>query len=206
MGFICDATGQMQRLLKYLREKEELPFLNPYNTSRWIYVFHCMTHNLKNMRTQTWNSKHEGSKLFMDVDEVHFGKDIFQDPWLRDEERADRNALRETDIRQGAIELDKWNKMNAKFAKAPFSIKTLTEIMKHLYLHLGVSRDEMYRVADHPTRYIGYFSTVAKKMKDIVNKKDLGSRLASQVSSFEFAACISELYNQCVLNMTQLIT
>ena len=140
---------------------------------------------------------------WMYVDKNHIGKGIFNEAWLRDEEQTSRNALRETDIRQGAIELDKWNKMNAKFAKAPFSPKTLTELTTNLYLQLGVSRDEMYRVADHPTGWIGDFSTVAKKMQDMVKKRNLGSRLASQVSSFEFAACVSELYNQCVLNMKQ---
>ena len=165
-----------------------------------------MTHNLKNMRTQVWGSKPDGPKTFSDVDGILIGKGIFEDAWLHDKDQAEHNALRETDIRQGAIKLDKWNKMNARFAKAPFSIRTLTEIEKHIGLQLGISRDQIYRVADHPTGYLGYFLTVAKKMRDILNEKDLGSRLESQISSFEFAASISELYNQCVLNMSQLIT
>ena len=96
--------------------------------------------------------------------------------------------------------------MCAKWAKAPFSIITLTEILKHLYLELSVHRDMMYRVQDHPTGYLGYFSTAAKKLKVIASEKNLGSRIVSQVSSFEFAAKVSELYNQGVLNMRQLIT
>ena len=93
-----------------------------------------MTHNLKNMRTQVWGSKPDGPKTFFDVNGIHIGKGIFEDAWLRDEDRAEHNALRDIDIRQGAIELDKWNKMNARFAKAPFSIKTLTETEKHIRL------------------------------------------------------------------------
>ena len=217
MGFICDAAGQMQTLLRYLRKKQKLPevgwlpedlvrFPNPYDTSRWVYVYHCMTHNLKNMRTQLWGSKPDGPKLFLDEDGNHIGKGIFEDAWLRDKERADQNALRETDVRQAAIELDKWSKMCAKWAKAPFSIITLTDILKHLYLLLGVHRDLMYPVDDHPTGYIGYFSTAAKKSKVIASERNPGSMIGSQVSSFEFSARVSELYNQCVLNMRQLIT
>ena len=44
------------------------------------------------------------------------------------------------------------------------------------------------------------------KLKEIMSDKDLGSRIASKVSSFKFAARISKVYNQTVLNMGQLIT
>ena len=109
-----------------------------------------MTHNLKSKRTHVWGSKIDGPKLFLDEDGNHIGKGIFEDAWLRDEARANRNALRETDIRQSAIELDKWSKMCAKWAKVPFLIITLTEILKYLYLEFSVHRDMMYRVPDHP--------------------------------------------------------
>ena len=80
---------------------------------------------------------------------------------MRDENRAEsNNALRKTDLRSGAIDLDKWNKTNARFAKAPFSLRTLMEILEFLYLQLCVTRDKIYRVSDHPTAFLGYFSTV----------------------------------------------
>ena len=173
-GLIYDAAGSMQRLFRYLRKKKELPegawlpielvrIQNPYDTSRWIYIYHCSTHNLKNMRGQFWMSKESGPKLFYDAEGHIIGKYIFEDAWLRDEERADiNNALRKSDLRQGVIELDKWNKMNTRFAKAPFSNRTLLEIVEHIYLQLGVTRDKIYRVKEHPTCFLAYFSTVAK--------------------------------------------
>ena len=76
-GLISDAAGAMQRVFKYLRGKEELPegawlpidlvrFVNPFDPSRYIYLFHCGTHNLKNMRGQLCQSYAGGPKiLFM---------------------------------------------------------------------------------------------------------------------------------------------
>ena len=52
--------------------------------------------------------------MCVDVDDNHVGKGILGDAWLRNEDRADRNALQETDICQAAIELDKLSKMCAK--------------------------------------------------------------------------------------------
>ena len=104
-GLVCDAAGSMQRLYRYLRKKEVLPeeawlsedlvrFRNPYDTSRWIYFFHCATHNLKNMRGQFWESKPNGLKLFHDAEKNIISKSIYEDAWLRDEERAlSNNAL-----------------------------------------------------------------------------------------------------------------
>jgi len=83
MGFICDGggSGSMQRLFLYLRKEEELPevswlpirfvrFRNPYDPTRWIYMFHCATHNLKNGRGQIWPSLLDDKKLFLDADDV----------------------------------------------------------------------------------------------------------------------------------------
>ena len=153
-------------------------------------------------------SKESGSKLFYDPEGNIIGKYIFEEAWMRDKNRAENNnALQKIDLRQGAIELNKWNKMNAGFAKAPFSPRTLMEMGEHIYLLLGASRDQIYRVSDHPTGFLGYFLTLAKKLRELLKEKDPGnSRIASMISSFELAANISELYNQLTLNMKQLIT
>lgn len=66
--------------------------------------------------------------------------------------------------------------MCAKWAKAPFSIILLTEILKHLYLEIGVPRAKMYRVEDHGG-YRGYFLEAAMKLKSIVSKKILDQEL-----------------------------
>ena len=118
MGFICNAAGSMQRLFKYLCQKKELTegawltidlvrSVNPYDKLNWIFTYHCGTHNLKKLRSQVWLSKPDGSNFFFDVDRNFIGKTIFVEAWLRDEACADLNILRETEIKQGAIELDK---------------------------------------------------------------------------------------------------
>ena len=52
--------------------------------------------------------------------------------------------------------------MNANFAKAPFSNRTLFKIVEHIYLHLGNTHEKIYRVKEHQTCFLGYFSTVTK--------------------------------------------
>ena len=218
-GLVCDAAGSMQRLYRYLRKKEVLPeeawlsadlvrFRNPYDTSRWIYLFHCATHNLKNTRGQFWESKPNGLKLFYHAEQNIISKSICKDAWLRDEERAlSNNALQMTDLRKGSIELDKWNKMSAKAAKDPFTIRTQLELVQEICIQFGVSHDDIYQVKDHPTRFRGYFTTVVKKMKQILKENYPNSKiLASMIASFELGAHISELYNQLLLNMKQMIS
>lgn len=136
-GLISDAAGPMQRLFTLLRGKTDLPngawlpiecvrFKNPYDSSRYIYMFHCATHNLKNMRGQVWQSYQPGGpRDLIDMYGNHIGKDFFLESWLRDEDLAEKNGARLTDLCQGCLDLNQWNKMNAKFAKAPFSAKSL---------------------------------------------------------------------------------
>ena len=115
-----------------LRGKTDLPndawlpieyvrFENPYDSSRHIYMFNCATHNLKNMRGQVWQSfRPGGPRDLIDMYGNHIGKDFIVEAWLRDQELADKNAARLTDLSQGCLELNKWNKMNAKYAKHHF--------------------------------------------------------------------------------------
>ena len=93
--------------------------------------------------------------------------------------------------------------MNTKHAKAPFSIKTLAEITKHLCLQIGLSRDQLYQVSDHLTGRLGYWSTFVRKLKECVPK---GTALTSQASLLKLATNTSKLYNQQLLNMNKMIT
>jgi len=100
-GLVCDAAGANSRLFKYLREKNKLPqdvawldedcvsFENPWDKTRLIYMFHCATHNCKNMRGQNWQSDDDGPKDFINVHGEHIGKPFFTAAWVRDEMRAD---------------------------------------------------------------------------------------------------------------------
>ena len=120
----------------------------------------------------------------------------------------DRGATRLTDLTAGAIELNNWNKMNARFVKAGFNPNTmLNEILGDILLQMGVPRDEFYRVADHPTGMLGYHSTAVKKLRELLRAKDPNNaNLAGQISLYEFAANLSEFYNWCILKVDQLIT
>ena len=153
-------------------------------------------------------SKESGPKLSYDAEGHITGKYIFEDAWVRAEDRADSmNALCKTDLWKDAIELDKWNKMNAYFAKAPFSPRTLMEILGYIYLLASVIRDKIYRTKDHPTGFLGYFSTVSNKLSKLLKERDpLNSRIAARINSFKLGANISKLNNQLTLDMNQLIT
>ena len=97
--------------------------------------------------------------------------------------------------------------MSAKAAKDPFTIRTQLELVQEICIQLGVSHDDIYRVKDHPTCFQGYFTTVAKKTKQILEDNDPNNkRLAPMIASFELGAHISELYNQLLLNMKQMIS
>ena len=58
-----------------------------------------------------------------------------------------------------------------------------------------------------PDKYTGfwYFSTVRNKLKVMAPEKNLGSRVASKISSFEIATQVSEIHDQCLLNTSQLV-
>jgi len=77
--FACDAGGANQGTFKSLRGNRVIPhdmvwlddeyirFSNPYEPRRWIYMVHCSTHNLKNMRNRVKESKAAGRKCFLDT-------------------------------------------------------------------------------------------------------------------------------------------
>ena len=124
----------------------------------------------------------------------------------RDEERAMHNASRCTDVRAKAVDLDKWSKMSAALAKAIFSWRTLIEIATYLYQELGVHMTAMYQIQQHPTGRLGFISATATHLKLVLKQKDPNnSNLASQISSFQFCANVSEIYNLRLLKMDKMI-
>lgn len=217
-GLVCDAGGSFQRLFRYLRKKERLPeeawlpiesvtFQNPFDPSRLIALFHCATHGLKNQRNGLWQSKTNGAKRYLDVDGLFITSELWAEAWLRDEERASgNNQLRMTDLRQGAIELDKWSCMNARFSKAPFSWKTLIEMLYSLYLELGVVRSDLFRVDQNSSGTLGYLSAAAEHLKALWKAKDpTNTKLGSKISSFEFGCHLSELYNLRAMKLDEMV-
>ena len=79
LSFVCDAGGNNARLMKLLREKIDIPevgwlpievvrTVNPFAPeNRYIYLFHCSTHDLKAMRNALYTSlRKDGKKQFLD--------------------------------------------------------------------------------------------------------------------------------------------
>ncbi|KAL9184884.1 hypothetical protein ACHAXT_002661 [Thalassiosira profunda] len=216
-GFICDAGGSMQSLMRYLRDKARLPegpwlplscvrFINPFDPTRWIYLYHCSTHNLKNGRGMFFQSKPLGGKNLLDTEGNFIGKYVLEMAFQRDEERRDRGAAPLTRLTAATINLNKWSKMSASEAKKAAEPRTLQELGGHIAGLLQLTIGELYRVEDHPTGQLGYFSALARHFMGMQKRKDPSNlNLASQIASFEFLANLSEIYNQLFLNMKQLI-
>ena len=87
-GMTCDAGGNNNCLYKLLRRLENLPeggwlpinnvrTINSWDKCRYIYVFHCSTHDFKAMRNALFSSWFKtGKKLFMGKDDIPIGKKL----------------------------------------------------------------------------------------------------------------------------------
>ena len=74
LGVACDAGGSDARLYRLIRvdsnlseggwlEAAEVRTPNPWDPSRFIYLFHCSTHDLKSMRNALWTSWWKDGKI-----------------------------------------------------------------------------------------------------------------------------------------------
>ncbi|EJK72638.1 hypothetical protein THAOC_05811 [Thalassiosira oceanica] len=195
--FACDAGGANQGTFKSLRGNKAIPdemvwlddeyirFINPYDTSRWIYLTHCSTHNLKNMRNRVKESKADGSKCFLDANGNMISWDFVQQIYNEEQLLIDGTGTPTSGLTDKAVYPDRWSTMNAQNAKAPFAPKALFAMLAVIHRELKVSKDEAYRVVDHykvikelevikksgmnekAARMIGYFTTVAKRLWDL---------------------------------------
>jgi len=122
LGMVCDAGGNNARLFKLLRGREVLnegAWLdeemvrteNPYDPTRYIYMYHCSTHDLKAMRNALFISwtvkgkKGEGKKKFRDVDDTPIGKDVVYNSFVRDQERKARGCKAMSDVQESTVNL-----------------------------------------------------------------------------------------------------
>ena len=87
LGFVCDAGGNNARLMKLLRDKTKVPegswvpinvvtTANPYDPkNRSICLFHCSTHDLKNIRNALYTSwVEDGAKALLDEEARRLGR------------------------------------------------------------------------------------------------------------------------------------
>lgn len=54
---------------------------NLYNTSSYVFLFHCTTHGMKAMRNELFNSWSDinGSKTFLNIDHWRISKSIIEE-------------------------------------------------------------------------------------------------------------------------------
>ena len=69
---------------------------------------------------------------------INFGWKYVDDIFLRDEQRVKLIKGRITDIVRYATSFDKYTTINSKYAKQPFSDKSITKLISHLSVHLNV--------------------------------------------------------------------
>ena len=92
IGLVCDAGGSNAKLFELLWERQVIPeggcipidmvrTRNPFQPSkRFIYLFHCSTHDLKNIRNALYESwiKKDGAWELLDSKGVKIGKGVVE--------------------------------------------------------------------------------------------------------------------------------
>ncbi|KAL7524394.1 hypothetical protein ACHAWF_004194 [Thalassiosira exigua] len=197
LGFVCDAGGKGGWL-----PSEAVRTANPYDPSRYIYLYHCSTHDLKATRNAlftSWTKK--GKKRFLDENDIQIGKAVVDQCFQRDKQRLLRGAAPLSEVKETTVNLNKWSKMDASEAKRPFSWKTLCEISSHIYQLLGVSVKEQLRSKEE-NRGPGFMPAVAKHLRTVLSTQSEEKRkhLAAEVSSFEWLANVYQIFNATMLN------
>eukprot|EP00986_Skeletonema_menzelii_P020755 scaffold32210_cov114-Skeletonema_menzelii.AAC.1 len=220
-GLVCDAGGNNARLMNLLRrsgtgfpnmawveEEDDVRTVNPFDPSRFIYLFFCSTHDLKNVRGALFKSEPGGKRELLDAEGNHIDKSILVECLSRDLDRLRRGAKPMTTLQESTIKLDRWSKMNVEEAKRICAQKTLAEIANYLYCRLGFPADDG-RLLERNHGRVGYWPAVALHLKaKLGEKKSIGNKscdeanvLASAISSFEWIANMHEIFTNRLMNM-----
>ena len=99
---------------------------NPFQPSnRFIYLFHCSTHDLKNIRNALYKSwiKKDGARELLDSNGVKIGKGVVEKCFQKDRQREIDNLAPVSDVKEAAIVLNDWLVMNVSLAKSITSEK-----------------------------------------------------------------------------------
>ena len=135
-GLVLDAGGNNAKFISILRDSKKVPdcswlsedlcyIHNPYDTSRRVYFYFCMTHGLKAMRNQLLASSQDGSKAFQDKDDVPFGWALMVETL----ERLKNSAVpRNVRITEKIVRPNNFSKMNVSDAKIAFEKKMMSFI------------------------------------------------------------------------------
>jgi hypothetical protein len=228
MGMVCDAGGNNARLFKLLRMSGTGAFpneawvgddavrcVNPFDTSRYIYLMFCATHVLKAMRNQLFSSwVHNGTREFLCEAGHHIGKAILVECYERDADRQKNGFAPLTTLSKDTIDLNKWSKMNVSHTKKCVELKTLVEMANHCYDKLGVPHQERLKIKESENgNRLGFMVEVAEHLRQALNVReafnDLPANLPalhSSISSLEWLAHVHEIFDNRLMNMNFSIT
>ena len=211
VGFVCDAGGNNAKLFTLLRNRmavgeggwvdiDVVRTVNPWDTKRFIYLFHCATHDLKNLRNALYASWTKGgARELLDATGIKIGKGIIVESHQRDVQREMNNEAPMSMITNSTVNLTKWSVMNVSEALRPTSEKALSEMALALYKAMGYSAKD---VRERTRGEIGYWPAVARHLKSLLlSHPDKAEQLGPSISSYQWLANIHEIFNATLMNM-----
>jgi len=203
LGFECDAGGQNARLLKYLRKDKDLGtrswllpehilVSNPSNIHNKIAIWFCATHQLKNLRNALLRT--EGCNNY------YVSRDGAPITWSVIEEAYKHDHLRQvpsTDLTRAAVFPDSWSKMNVTAAKAPFTFRTINEMMTNLACDLGCVAEFVFNKTNSDNCDILVHHLSVLKHANELHGNDMTS---AQLATIEYCTHVGIIFNETLMN------
>jgi len=112
--------------------REHVLITNPANVNKSVAVWFCATHQMKKMRNALLRSDGSDKQLLMKSGAI-ISWQVIIEAYKRDHQKH----VPKTDLTRVAAYPDSWSKMNVSAAKAPFTFKTITEMMTNLACQLS---------------------------------------------------------------------
>jgi len=173
-------------------QQDNVLISNPANISNKIAVWFCATHQLKNMRNALLRS--DGTN------NCYVSKDGAPITWSVIEEAYKLDHLRQvpnTDLTRAAVFPDSWSKMNVTAAKAPFTFKTITEMMTNLAWDLGCVDDFVFnkKLVDNCDIHLHHLSILKN-----ANQLHGNNMTSAQLATIEYCMHVGIIFNETLMN------
>ena len=183
---------------------------NPFDPSRKIAIWHCVTHVLKALRNAFHSSMLNKTRNFIDAAGNPFGFQFIVDALHRDELRA----VAKTDLSKKSVYIEGWSAMNVAAAKSVFSERTITEGITYVRGKLKTttavstikaSESEYTIAACHKENLRhGLFYGAVRELKE--KAVDSNATIKSELASLEYMAVVGALFNELLMNRNEKIT
>ena len=215
IGFVCDAGGNNTKLFRFLHEKNviteggwlpisKVQTRNPFQPlDRYINIFHCSTHDLKNIRNSLYKSWQKGgARELLDTNGVKIGRGIIEKCFWRDRQREIDNLAPILEVKEVAVILNKLSIMNISLTKCITSQTSLAGMTSNLYTELGYDKKDIFPKIGTGITHIGYRPSVAKHLQSVLplnpSKIDV---LGPDISSFEWLTNVHQIFNVTLLKI-----